>query len=433
MGLFDKLGLGATRSFYARDFRNNYHLRPDNNPPRQKFQGYVNFILNRELFETLYGIDNLGFRTQISSLVRKATLPDIQFKTETKNAYNRKKIVNTGLEFSPVTLTVMDTVGNEWLGTLMNYYSYHYMNVRNKSAPGDARDIRNVASILSATAGARAGPSATNPASRPVEVGFDSNAYGYNVNASPNFFERIDFILYHGNKGVQYSIINPTMTQLKIDDLDYSSSDIMSFELTFAYENFVPFSSTNFELGVEDISRFEQGFKFEGPAFAPAENSIPESLRKETVLTTLGSAGSPNAPAGASGAGTPANRSSQNNIRTPFDASLVATRAAGVSIYDTEGAFVTATGKSKQPGFLEDLLSNAAGSAIGAALSGRSVKNAVLGSALGTVRNRVLPTLNSESTNNAVRRLVRPASSEVSGNPASSGPAPRPVPPAGGG
>ena len=419
MGLFDKLGLGATRSFYARDFRNNYRLRPDVNPPRQKFQGYVNFILNRGLFAELYPTDkigNLGFRTEISSLVRKATLPDVQFKTETKNSYNRKKIVNTGLEFSPVTITVMDTVGNEWLGTIMNYFSYHYMNVRNKSDPvADARNMQDPPNSAEITAGARFGQK-TN-ADGLAAFTYNSNSYGYNPNTNPNFFERIDFILYHGNKGVQYSIVNPVLTQFKIDDLDYASSDIMSFELTFAYENFIPYSVTNFELSQEDVNRFEQGYKFEGPAFVAG--SKPQSLESPVTLGILGSVDA-------------ADFRSRTVQPTPAKPAANTTAAATPDIYGTQGAFVTATGKSKQPGFLEDLLSNAAGSAIGAALSGRSVKNAVLGSALGTVRNRVLPTA-TESTNNAVRRLVRPASSEVSGNPASSGPAPTPVPPAGGG
>lgn len=421
MGLFDKLGLGATRSFYTRDFRNNYRLRPDVNPPRQKFQGYVNFILNRSLFGELYaaGADgNLGIRTEISSLVRKATLPDVTFKTETKNAYNRKKVVNTGLEFSPVTITVMDTVGNEWLGTIMNYFSYHYMNVRNKSDPvSDARNMQDPPSSIETTAGTSFGK--TTNADGQAAFTFNSNSYGYNPNANPNFFERIDFILYHGNKGVQYSITNPVLTQFKIDDLDYASSDIMSFELTFAYENFIPYSVTNFQLSQEDVNRFEQGYKFEGPAFVAG--SKPQSLDSAVTLGTLGSVD-------------PTEFRSRTAQPSPRAASTANTTVAATpDIYGEAGAFVKATGKSKKPGFLEDLLSNAAGSAIGAALSGRSVKNAVLGSALGTVRNRVLPTVTG-STSDAVRRLVRPASSTTAANPAASGPAPAPVsPPAGGG
>ncbi len=48
--IFDIFGNGGNNKFYARDFRNAYGFRPDINPPRQKFNGYINFIVNRELY-----------------------------------------------------------------------------------------------------------------------------------------------------------------------------------------------------------------------------------------------------------------------------------------------------------------------------------------------------------------------------------------------
>jgi len=91
--LLDILGLGSgKKNFYVRDFRNAYQLRPDNNPPRFKFEGYVNFIINRKLLDMMYPeTQTAEFRTQISSLVRTASLPAVEFKTEVKNKYNSKK------------------------------------------------------------------------------------------------------------------------------------------------------------------------------------------------------------------------------------------------------------------------------------------------------------------------------------------------------
>jgi hypothetical protein len=64
---------------------------------------------------------------------------------------------------------------------------------------------------------------------------WDSNAYGYNVNELANFFERIDYVIYHGNKGVQYSLINPVLTRFRTGEIDYASSDVMEFDMTFEY------------------------------------------------------------------------------------------------------------------------------------------------------------------------------------------------------
>ena len=462
MGLFDKLGIGSGRSFYARDFRNAYHLRPDTNPPRQKFQGYVNFILNRELFASLFGsVDNSVFRTQISSLVRKASLPDITFKTETKNSYNRKKVIQTGVDYEPVSLTVMDTVGNEWLSLLMNYYSYHFMNVRNKTLRTDRDPVRPAGtstlmqnSAFGGTAGAQT--AATGTPNIDQETVFDSNAYGYNTNQNPNFFERIDFILYHGNKGVQYSIINPTLKSLKMGDIDYASSDILEYELTFDYENFVPYSVTNFTLTDADVQRFEQGYKFVGPAFEEGRKPIAigtkESPATPTSLDTLG------APASAGGTGGKSrSRSGQPKIVTtgpeiippgtggdpatvtaqtvtpapgPAAAATAATsdakatqdakqksgtfkgdtRAKLPDVYGDSARFADALGKTKKSSFLENLVGNAAGAALGAALSGKNVKNAVVGSVVGTSVSAVSSNLANNRSRPVKDRGVTPAS-----------------------
>ena len=95
------LGKNTKDKFYARDFRNNYRFRPDVNPPRIKFEGYVNFVFNRDLASFL-DLENHTFKTNISSLVRRAKLPQVQFKNIVKNQYNKKKIVSTGVEYTPI-------------------------------------------------------------------------------------------------------------------------------------------------------------------------------------------------------------------------------------------------------------------------------------------------------------------------------------------
>ena len=91
-GILDLLGFdNGGGSYFLRDFKNAYRFRPDVNPPRQQFNGYVNFILNRSLFNNLIDDPSGGqggdkaFGTTISSLVRTAELPSVDFQTEIKN------------------------------------------------------------------------------------------------------------------------------------------------------------------------------------------------------------------------------------------------------------------------------------------------------------------------------------------------------------
>ena len=91
------------REFYLKDFRNAYHYTPSQDPPRQQFGGFVSFVLDRDLFNTFYNDNGSDeeLRIRMSSLVRTADFPQIEFKTQTLNEYNRKKIINTGVEYQP--------------------------------------------------------------------------------------------------------------------------------------------------------------------------------------------------------------------------------------------------------------------------------------------------------------------------------------------
>jgi len=431
MSLFDKVfdifGNGGNNKFYARDFRNAYTFRPDQNPPRQKFQGYVNFILNRSLFGESWYKDSAAFRTQISSLVRTASLPEIEFKTETKNQYNRKRIVNTGVEYQPVDIKVFDTINNEWLVLFMKYYSYHYMNPRNKQdgsrdGVGSNDLIRNVGYY---NEGSRFG----------ADSGFDSNSYGFNLNLSSTFFERIDYVVYHGNKGVQYSLFNPVLTRFRTGEIDYSSSDVMEFDMTFEYESFTVYESVNFGLTDSDVSRFENARNFKGPAFVPL--NLPPTLKEmqvdlldgysrtaqpQTISTADGtdptSSGAANGTDQASGSDV----ANANSGQESNSDAIQVTASRLPRIYGDAATFSNPTGKDKS--FLGGLLSNVADQALSAAIHGRSVKNAVISTAVGGVVTGIT---------NVVKTPVRGSKTTVQENPGASGEKTTVTPDSGGG
>jgi hypothetical protein len=362
--LFDILGLGSgKKNFYVRDFRNAYHLRPDASPPRQKFEGYVNFIINRALFPT---DQTAQFRNQISSLVRSASLPGVDFKTEVKNRYNSKKIIQTGVEYKPVSITVLDTVGNEWLTLFMKYYSYNYMNARNKQTNAGGRDLTDPQSLNSTI----------NISSKFGSSDFDSNAAGFAINQLKYFFERIDYVMYHGERAVQYSLINPVLKSFDPGDLDYSSSELLEFKLDFEYESFTLYNQTNFVMSENDLSRFENATELTGPAFE--SNRIPPSLEKPTTLQILGSKE------------TPYNRAAQPKVATLVSATTPLGNVSATYNKTIDVQAVSA-GNGSNGGWFSNLLQGAATNALTAAINGQSVRNAVLGTVVGSVANATRP------------------------------------------
>lgn len=424
--ILDIFGPGGGNGFYARDFRNAYGFRPDQNPPRQKFQGYVSFVVNRLLYgDSLYGKDNSNFRLRLGSLVRTATLPEVEFKTETKNAYNRKRIVNTGVEYQPVDIKVFDTINNEWLMMFMQYFTYHYMNPRNKQY--NERDVGPDPRYDDSTRMSENSSFGTTGASR-----WDSNAYGYNINELANFFERIDYVIYHGNKAVQYSLINPVLTRFRTGEIDYSSSDVMEFDMTFEYESFTIYEKVNFGLSEFDIARFENATGFTGPAFVPIGTPVLLQERELQTLSGNNSRGDPEffrtfqrQPADAinpssSGAVTPTDTQGNNPASaatqpatsgTPAAAAATAAAEAAIvqqdeinvtapresplpSVYGAEGDFSTPMRKEKS--FIGGLLGDIADNALSAAIHGTSIKNAVINTAVGGavqgITNVIAPT-----------------------------------------
>ena len=377
--LFDIFGLGTGKKFYTRDFKNAYHFRPDVNPVRQKFQGYVNFIFNREslVFNSLYGQDgSKELRTTLSTLVRTADLPAVAFRTETKNAYNRKKIINYGVDYAPVNMTVYDTVGNEWLTTLMKYFSYHYMDPRNESKNG-----REISGDQSRIGGAETAGADTFMA----QDTWNSNKAGYNTNVTANFFERIDYVLYHANRGVQYSIINPVLTQFKPGSIDYSDSGFMDFEMSFEYERFTTHNVTNFGLSAEDVDRFENASAITGPAFDEAE--LPLSMQVPDPATESSGA-ELNFLGETPSRANPSVRSAQPvQAQTGTTIPQVETGNGAVSptdpVYGGPVAFGSDGGDDGSFGF-GDLLGDVADSALTALIHGADVKEAVVGSVVGS-------------------------------------------------
>tara|TARA_Y100001937_G_C7125746_1_gene334826 strand:+ start:345 stop:1331 length:987 start_codon:yes stop_codon:yes gene_type:complete len=238
----------------------------------------------------------------LSSLIRRATLPGVDFRTEVKNQFNKRRIITTGVDMRPVEFTVLDTLNNDWLTVLMKMYAYNFMNPRNKNRFND-RDIQVNKAMVDEMAGSMFKGDT-----------FASNEAGLNLQFEKNFFERIDFILYHGGKGVQYSVTNPTVTSFTPKELDYASSEFMEFTIVADYENFTTFDIANFELGEVDLDRFEDlpdGFEFFG------DDTIikPLGTEVETDFEFLGNKVSERASGGGS-----RNRTSQPSNFTVRDA-----------------------------------------------------------------------------------------------------------------
>ena len=228
-------------STYFRNWRNADRFKPNITPPRQKFQGFVEFHFNPAIAEV---IDNSSaFRSQISTLVQTAKIPEITFQTTVKRQYNHRRIVQTGVDYGPCSITVVDTVANEWLTLFMKYFAFQYNDPRNRTDTGNGnlRDPEPKQWETNAI-------STTKPSEFMAES-YNSNDAGLDIHNETHFIDSIRIINYHGGRGVEYILFRPQITSFTPETLDYSDSGFRTFDI---------------ELEDTDLVRLEQNVSVDG-------------------------------------------------------------------------------------------------------------------------------------------------------------------------
>ena len=122
---------------YLRDYRhasktfttNGYELAP-----RYKFLYHVTFNLSQTIAATFKTDEqaNLGL------VVKTAQLPSYSIAVAEMNQYNRKRYIQTKIDYQPVVITLHDDGGDLVRSLWYNYYSYYYkdpqQNYRNLTA-----------------------------------------------------------------------------------------------------------------------------------------------------------------------------------------------------------------------------------------------------------------------------------------------------------
>ena len=220
--------------------------------------------------EALFGADppDPNKFQDINSLLKRAVLvpqsvqlPQTSIDNTLMNQYNRKRIVQTGVQFSPVTITFYDTRDNPITLLLMQYLNYYWRNFRVDHA-GNNKDLSTTGDK-----GAKMSADFSLTEDAYEKITAASDAFGYHL---PNFTEltsKLDGILSGANVGgrnkyffrrifinkehgasssyvrkntpkrISHILYHPVITDISSSDLNYSDNGIITYSITFAYEN----------------------------------------------------------------------------------------------------------------------------------------------------------------------------------------------------
>lgn len=184
-------------------------------PPRPKFLFMVRFVRG-------VGEGGPSWANGLPLAVKRMDRPTFTPQTTVLTQYNKKRIINTGIRYDPVSVEFHDTADSMANYLWYEYATHHFGDFRKTNEfdwgydqTGDLRDSGGGFGMAMPVGGADA-PGA-------LEAG--------------NFFSKVECYQFYGAHYVQYDLVNPKITKFDPDDFDYEANAAShSIKMTLDYE-----------------------------------------------------------------------------------------------------------------------------------------------------------------------------------------------------
>ena len=246
---------------------NNYNLLP-----RNKFLFYVYFNVNLNI-PALANLFSGNKLSQVGILVKTAQLPSYDIDVATMNQYNRKRLVQTKINYNPAQIVFnddnSDLIRNMWY----QYYQYYYNDPTYQYGNTPAQSgVLGVLSTPLPVIGGNYNVSDVYAPNRPVEA-WGLSGQGYTnptltslasslltgpASGQQPFFNDITIYGMSQKTFAQYTMINPMITNWTHDTYDYAQGNgIITHSMTFRYETVKYYSG---DIGGDTPSEQMPGF-----------------------------------------------------------------------------------------------------------------------------------------------------------------------------
>ena len=212
---------------------NSFELKP-----RFKFLFHVSFTINNEI----PGLTNVIGATQLSYVVKSVDLPKFTINNETLNQYNRKRVIQTKINYDPVNIVFHDDGGDNVRKMWYTYYNYYYKDASQQYLAPNATNGSLGDSANKVTGfGYNARDIYSNQRIADVnDWGYIGEAYNDGTSSAsgkPAFFRDIQITGFDQHKTATYVLINPLITNWSHDQYAYAEGNgIMQNSMTVAYE-----------------------------------------------------------------------------------------------------------------------------------------------------------------------------------------------------
>ena len=214
---------------------NGYQLAP-----RFKFNYHTYFNLNSSAIPFLQNMVGNGDAASIGLSVKTIDLPSYQISVDTMNQYNRKRLVQSKIDYQPVTITFNDDGGDLIRNLWYNYFSYYYKDPA-QQYEGVPNTNGTSGNLQTTPAGFGYNTRDTYSNDRFVnDWGYVGESYmdgTFAPEGKPPFFRDIKIYGLNQHKFAAYVLVNPMITDWRHDTYDYSQSNgVMTHTVTIRYE-----------------------------------------------------------------------------------------------------------------------------------------------------------------------------------------------------
>jgi len=257
----------ASKTFRA----NGYELAP-----RQKFLYYVKFNLNTGLSKVTDLFASGNTMNDFGLLVKTVDLPSYNFAVDIQNQYNRKRLVQTQIEYDPVQIVFHDDQSDLVRQLWYNYFSYFYKDPSHSY--GNLPSVNGQAGVLDGTGSGKVDYQSRNTYAQDLETpdwGYIGESYSDGTGAlpgggKPRFFNDITIYGFAQQKFAAYTLINPLITSWKHDTYNYEEGQgLMTHTMRVQYE------SVKYYAG--NLNEFQTPSTLAGGAFDPAHYDTERS------------------------------------------------------------------------------------------------------------------------------------------------------------
>lgn len=227
MSIKDPYLYNINKEVHLRDARHAHQLYTSHNfalAPKTKFLYHVVFETYDEV-GTPADNNTVNFSKEIGVLVKTADLPGYRASIENKQQYNRKKNMQTRIDYQDVNITFHDDNLGITRGLLQDYYQYYYVD-------GNHRDPRQGFDVEGRISNSHAQAYQARDKYKEAVPN-----YGLNNGKVNPFFKNIRIYQLARRDWFAYTLINPLLSSFDHGDMDASAGgEFNENKITVAYE-----------------------------------------------------------------------------------------------------------------------------------------------------------------------------------------------------